>query len=121
MPRLVRQVKSPVRVRMRHVLVAAACVSAGVVGLAREIHEPYPRLQITLDNERRILDEFELWSLRACPRGIEDFSIQRDPYGEPYQLICHAATDRVTLAVLSLGSMDVDATDAVVTSRTFWR
>jgi hypothetical protein len=124
MPRLVRQVKSPVRVQLqlRHVLVAAACICGGLYGLSRELDEPaYPRAQIARDGERKILDEFELWSLHVCPRGIEEFSVQHDPWGNAYQLLCEAGSDRVTLAVVSLGSEDVGATDAVVTSRTFSR
>jgi len=123
MPKLVRQVKSPrMELRLRHVLAAAACICAGLVGLAHELDEPgYPREQITRKDERRILDEFELWSKHVCPRGIEEFTIQHDPWGNPYRLLCEAGFDRVTLAVVSLGSEDVGAEDAIVTSRTFWR
>ena len=106
---------------MRHVLAGAACVFAGLAGMRHMLEEPYPRAQITLANERAILDQWQLWSLHVCPRGIEDFQIQRDPYGNPYRLLCDPQSDRVTLAVVSLGSGDEGAEDALVTSRTLSR
>jgi hypothetical protein len=103
---------------MRHVAVVGACLLAGLAGLEHMVREPYPRAQVTLANERAILDEWELWSLHVCPRGIADFRIQRDPYGNPYRLICDPQGDRVTLAVVSTGSEDEGAEDALVSSRT---
>jgi hypothetical protein len=108
-------------VRLRHVAAGAACLVAGLAGLRHMIREPYPRTQITLANEREILDQFELWSRHDCPRSIDDFSITRDPYGNPYRLLCQAEGDRVTLAIVSIGSMDFDADDAIVSSRTYSR
>ena len=121
MRRLRRAVVQPSRVRLRHVLVGAACVVGGLVGMVRMVDQPYPRAQITLANERAILDEWELWSLHVCPRGIEDFRVQRDPWGNAYRLLCEPQSDRVTLAVVSIGSEDVGAEDAIVTSRTLSR
>lgn len=121
MRKLRRAVMQPSRVRLRHVVVGAACVVAGLASMVHLMDQPYPRAQVTLANERAILDEWELWSLHVCPRGIEDFRVQRDPYGNPYRLICDPQSDRVTLAVVSIGSEDEGADDALVTSRTLSR
>lgn len=114
-------VVQPSRVRLRHVVAAGGCLLAGLVGTNHILHQPYARAQITMANEREILDQFELWSRHECPRGIDDFSITRDPYGNPYRLLCQAEGDRVTLAVVSIGSMDFDADDAILSSRTYSR
>jgi len=121
MRRLRPHVVRPPRVRLRHLAIAGGCLLASAAGLRHWVDEPYPRAQVTLADERRILDQFELWSLHECPRSIDDFAVTRDPYGNPYRLLCQTEGDRVTLAVVSLGSMDIGAGDAIVSSRTYSR
>jgi hypothetical protein len=121
MRKLRPSVVRPSRVRLRHLAIAGGCLFAGLAGLRHMLDEPYPRAQVTLADEQRILDQFDLWSLHVCPRSIDDFSITRDPYGNPYRLICQPEGDRITLAIVSMGSMDLGAADAIVSSRTYSR
>ncbi len=100
------------RVRLRHVAVGAACVVAGLMGLAHEIRDSgFPRMRIAQEQEQRILDAL-------APGDVCPVTDERDPWGDEYQIVCHREVDRVIVTVVSQGEGDGDA---FAMSKTFWR
>ncbi len=115
MRKLVRQVGQPSRVRLRHVVIAAGCVFAGFAGLAHAIRDGgYPRDRIAREQEQIILENFNRHPPRLCPTIDDD---PRDPWGDDYQIVCHAELDRLIVTVVSQGEGDGEA---IATSKTFW-
>ncbi len=105
MRRLVRQVGRPSRLRRHHVLLAA-------IGLGLAIHEASSVIdslststeQVARETEVRMLDAMEDRSLRACPRDASELTdVTRDPWGNPYKILCDDRGDNLFLSIVSLG------------------
>jgi hypothetical protein len=110
MPRLAPQVERPVRVRGRHVVVAGIALSYAILALADRVRETgYPRRTIAREAEARFLDSLELRSLAACPEAD-----MHDPWGDPYQVLCHEDGGRLEVIIVSYGDGD-----AIVASRSY--
>ena len=107
--RLKRQVKIPSRIRRHHVLLAAIAIGLAVHevnGVIRCFGES--KQEVAQETERRMLDEFELWSLHRCPTSAGEFNVGNgvDPWGNPYRIVCEESYRQTTLAIVSLGPDD---------------
>jgi hypothetical protein len=122
MRKLVKHVTIPSRIRRHHVLLA-------VIGVGLAVHEANgvircfgeSKKQVAQETERRMLDEFELWSLHRCPTGPQEFNVGDgvDPWGNPYRIVCDESFRKVTLAIVSLGPDDGERHTDLTAVQTF--
>jgi hypothetical protein len=113
MPRLAPQVERVARIRGRHVLLGGAIVAWATVALAHELRETgYPKRTIARETEAKFLDSLEMRSLQSCPDALD----RHDPWGDPYQIVCHETAGLLEVIVLSYGDGD-----AIAMSRTYPR
>jgi hypothetical protein len=111
MRKLAPQVQKPVRLRGRHVVLGGIIVAWATVALAHELRETeYPKRAVARAAEAKFLDRLELRSLQTCPAGLDT----HDPWGEPYQVLCHEDGGLLQVIVLSYGDGQ-----AIVDSRTY--
>lgn len=119
--RLRPHVKIPSRIRRHHVLLAAIFVGL-VIHEANAVLRYFgeSKQEVARETERRMLDQFELWSYRVCPNDVTDFHGQTiDPWGNPYRIVCTQERERVTLAIVSLGPDDLEPHGDLTTVQSF--
>jgi hypothetical protein len=113
MPKLAPQVEHVARVRGRHVLLGGAIVAWATVALAHQLHETaYPKRTIARETEAKFLDSLEMRSLQSCPEPLD----RHDPWGDPYQILCHETGGLLQVIVISYGDGE-----AIVESRSYAR
>ena len=111
MRKLAPQVVKPMRIRGRHVVLGGIVVAWATVALAHELRETaYPKRAVARAAEAKFLDSLELRSLQTCPTGLD----MHDPWGEPYQVLCHEDAGLLEVVVISYGDGE-----AIALSRTY--
>jgi hypothetical protein len=110
MRKLVPQVEKPVRIRGRHVVLGGIVVAWASVALAHQLHETaHPKRAAATEVEAKFLDSLEWRSLQTCPQLD-----RHDPWGDPYQVLCHEDGGSLQVIIISYGDGE-----AIVGSRTY--
>jgi hypothetical protein len=110
MRKLVPQVEKPGRIRGRHVLLGGIVVAWATVALAQRVREvANTRRALAIAAEAKFLDGLEVRSLQTCPQLD-----RHDPWGEPYQVLCHEDARSLEVVILSYGDGE-----AIVSSRAY--